>query len=197
MTLTRGFYRGGLVGSYYDDPKRELDSYEKEVQGGRRVARRKPIDFPTFTRLAFSRVDKAINFHWNTYDPPQAPDMAEAYRRLRAMNCPESGGRRVGPHYFSVRWSGKLMVPQDGEYTFYLDDLDDGGRVFIDGREVIDAWYVQFASVRSSPIFLTRGLHTVRVDYAQGPEFRNSIVFCWSSPFFGKEVVGLADRRRR
>ena len=40
---------------------------------------------------------------------------------------------------FSVRWTGKLKPPVSGEYTIGLE-ADDGFRLFINDREVINNW---------------------------------------------------------
>ena len=44
-----------------------------------------------------------------------------------------SGGK------YSVRWSGKLVAPTTGSYTFAFRG-DDGFRIFVDGKSVINAW---------------------------------------------------------
>gem|GEM_PF-6999716 len=126
-----------------------------------------PFTFPTFTRLVTTRIDPAINFVWDM-DPP-APD--------------------VPPTYFSVRWTGKLLVPATDTYVFYLDALDDGARLYIDGQMVIDSWMIQqgISVIRAVP--LEAGIHDIRVDYCQGPEHHASIRLAWSSSSFGKEII--------
>jgi hypothetical protein len=126
-----------------------------------------PYTFPTFTRLVTTRIDPAINFAWN-------------------MEPPAPG---VPPTYFSVRWTGKLLAPASDTYIFYLDALDDGARLFIDGQMVIDSWMIQqgISVIRAVP--LEAGIHDIRVDYCQGPEHHASIRLAWSSSSFGKEII--------
>jgi len=57
-----------------------------------------------------------INFTWNT-------------------NSPAPGVNSV---FWSARYEGILLVPQEGTYTFYLDYLDDGGRLYVDGNRLIN-----------------------------------------------------------
>jgi len=65
---------------------------------------------------------------------------------------------------FSVRWQGFLMVPKDGNYVLSFI-VDDGARLFIDGNPVIDAWYDNNSVEFDKKIFLTKGLHPIRLDY--------------------------------
>lgn len=41
---------------------------------------------------------------------------------------------------FSVRWSGKILPPLTGTYTFRAD-TDDGARVWVNGQLVVDRWF--------------------------------------------------------
>ncbi|MDD4879372.1 MAG: glycoside hydrolase family 3 C-terminal domain-containing protein, partial [Candidatus Omnitrophica bacterium] len=66
---------------------------------------------------ALKRVDKQIDFSWG-----EAP--------------PANG---IQKDNFSVRWTAKLTPPKTGEYELNLRS-DDGSRLFIDGREVINSW---------------------------------------------------------
>jgi len=64
-----------------------------------------------------SRIDPEINFDWQEASP--APE--------------------VNAEQFSVRWSGKLIPPISGQYLIGLS-TDDGVRLFIDGKNLIDDW---------------------------------------------------------
>ncbi len=81
-----------------------------------------------------------------------------------------SGIKEVGDRYFSVRWTGKLKPERTGQYVFSLT-CNDGGRLWIDGREAItDNWkgHQKFVNI-SEPILLERGRSVdVRLEYFQG-----------------------------
>ena len=126
-----------------------------------------PFPFPTFTKFVCRRYDSAINFAWNLRPP--APG--------------------VPGTYFSVRWTGRLLVPAAAQYTFYLEDLDDAARLFIDGKKVIDCWVIEQKIPVLRNRWLSAGVHDFRVDYCQGPELFASIRLCWSSPSLAKEII--------
>lgn len=194
LVLTRGFIGDGLNAEYYDDPKKDPGDY---IVLGKRPAPGQRITWPTFSHLKVKRIDKQINFHWNSREPepeldPTTPEAAEFIKNK--MHKPAPG---VGPTYFSVRWTAKFYVPEDDTYTFYLDDLDDGGRLWIDGKLVVESWLIQKIEAKSHPIHLEKGIHDLKVEYCQGPEWLNSIVLCWKARDFHKEVITMAEKVRK
>ena len=48
---------------------------------------------------------------------------------------------------YSVKWTGTLTPPTTGTYTFGLTS-DDGSRLFINGKQVIDNWRDQASQHR-------------------------------------------------
>ena len=67
-----------------------------------------------------SRRDAAIDFDWKMQPPVED----------------------LGYQYFSVRWEGYLLAPTTGEYEFSTV-MDDGLRVWVGGKRIIDAWKEQ------------------------------------------------------
>lgn len=70
---------------------------------------------------------------------------------------------RVGSNNFSARWYGKVPLPV-GRYRVELT-ADDGVRLFIDGRMVIDEWHTQNAATHSKTIDLVGRLHDIKLEY--------------------------------
>lgn len=64
---------------------------------------------------------------------------------------------------FSVRWTRRLNLDQSGTFRFRVES-DDGARLWIDGRQVIDAWRDGYGT---NEVFvdLTAGRHDVRLEY--------------------------------
>ncbi len=65
-----------------------------------------------------------------------------------------------------VVWEGNLSIPASGDYTFRLE-ADDGGRIVIDGREVVKVTGIGPAKKRGaeSSVPLAAGSHKFRAEY--------------------------------
>ncbi|MCB0063059.1 MAG: hypothetical protein KDE19_13130, partial [Caldilineaceae bacterium] len=89
---------------------------------------------------AFVRDESAINYSW--------------------VASPAPG---VNADNFSVRWSRNLNLPA-GNYRFTMV-TDDGARLFISGRTLIDAWFDQAPTTYTGEIVLPGGPVTVQMEY--------------------------------
>ena len=132
-------------------------------------------------RPAVARTDGRVDFDWETGRPaPQVKD-----------------------DNFSARWTGRLTVPESGEYRLGAV-ADDGVRVYLDGKLLVDAWT---DGARWSPpktilkeVRLEAGrAYDVRFEYYDnaGPAVARLV---WSFPRFAErlkaeavEVAGRAD----
>ncbi len=73
----------------------------------------------------FVRVDSVVSFDW-------------------AMGSPDSA--RIPPDHFSVRWTGKLVPSVSGTYRLGAS-TDDGLRLYLDGKLVINSWFDRGATL--------------------------------------------------
>jgi hypothetical protein len=89
---------------------------------------------------ALVRGDAALDFNWGQGSP--APE--------------------IDRDFFSARWTGTFHFAS-GRYTFNTYS-DDGVRLFIDDRLVIDSWR-PMRGYRSTSLNLSEGAHTVRLEY--------------------------------
>lgn len=71
---------------------------------------------------------------------------------------------------FVAIWSGYIYIPKSGSYRFFID-ADDGARLYIDDRIIIDRWInTELRIAFSDPLELSQGPHRVRLEYYnQGP----------------------------
>ena len=82
--------------------------------------------------------------------------------------------------WFAIDCRGRIMLPQAGTYLFRLTS-DDGSRLHIDGREVIDNDGVHGPDWKEAEVTLAAGIHDVRVQYFQGPREDVALVLEWGT----------------
>lgn len=75
-----------------------------------------------------SRVDQRISFRWDRGGPID---------ELIARG--EFPADAIGSDNFSVRWTGQLVPPVSGRYELSVG-ANDGFRLFVDGKRVIESW---------------------------------------------------------
>jgi outer membrane protein OmpA-like peptidoglycan-associated protein len=80
--------------------------------------------------------------------------------------------------WFAIDYQGRINLPQAGTYTFRLTS-DDGSKLFIDGREVIDNDGIHGVDYQDAEVTLAAGMHDVRVQYFQGPREDVALVLEW------------------
>lgn len=82
---------------------------------------------------------------------------------------------------FSIRWTGKLKAPQAGTYTLGVK-MDDGARLWIDGKLVAEDWKNGAARVASAKMELKAGqVIDIKVEYFESAGFA-SCQLVWAPP---------------
>ena len=70
--------------------------------------------------------------------------------------------------WFAIDYEGDFYVTKAGKYRFVLTS-DDGARLFIDGKRIIDNDGIHVPETKERSIRLEAGLHHLHVLYFQGP----------------------------
>jgi len=119
-----------------------------------------------FQTAVTSRVDGPVDFDWGTGSP--------------AAGVPADG--------FSVRWTGQIL-PRYSETYAISTTTDDGVRVWIDGKLVIDDWALQAATERVGTAALIAGKPVdVRIDYFEN--LGHAVAkLAWASPSQPKQII--------
>jgi beta-glucosidase len=119
-----------------------------------------------------TRVDARVAFRWDRGAPT---DDLVARGELTSANA-------LAGDDFSVRWTGQLLPPESGRYEIVVG-ANDGFRLFLDGRELIDGWEVnERLRSRSVTIDLEAGrAYDVRLEYFE--DIRDAEVrLAWRRP---------------
>jgi hypothetical protein len=96
------------------------------------------------------------------------------------------------PDNFGFVFTGTLIVPEDGEYTFIMDS-DDGSRLSIDGKMVIDHDGIHGEGrPKRTVLRLTQGRVPLRLDYFQGL-FGKGLQLSWSGPSFKRRSLTAGE----
>jgi uncharacterized repeat protein (TIGR03806 family) len=125
-----------------------------------------------FTNVGFgaaptmTRIDPNINFNWST--TPPAPN--------------------VGPNTYVVRWTGAVEPQFSETYTFYTT-TDDGTRLWVNGRLLVNEWVDQAPTTVSGSITLrAQQRYNIEMDYYQNGGGAQAQLF-WSSPSTGPMTI--------
>ncbi|WP_201008709.1 PA14 domain-containing protein [Paenibacillus glycanilyticus] len=89
----------------------------------------------------------------------------------------------------NVRWTGQIMPPASGDYTFYMMG-DNGFRVWIDNKLVIDHWVNDWDKEQTStPVTLeSNRKYDIKIEYFE--DFGGSNLYLrWSTPTLAKEII--------
>lgn len=78
------------------------------------------------------------------------------------LNAPARG---IPFDWYSVRWTGRLTVPAGGVHRLGVE-ANDGYRLYLDGRLVVDDWEKRSYGSRLAPVTLGPGsVHDIRLEY--------------------------------
>ncbi|MBP8303790.1 MAG: DUF5110 domain-containing protein, partial [Phycisphaerae bacterium] len=119
-------------------------------------------------------VDKVVDHDW------PGPPLADPPGGLDGMDN------------FSAIWQGTLLAPEDGEYEIGVEG-DDGFRLFLDGKRVVQDWSDNAKRYRSAKVTFSKGQEVpLKLEFYQGGGER-AIRLGWRTP---SEILQLKDANR-
>ncbi len=113
-----------------------------------------------------------VNANWNTTPPPGLTGLTN----------------------WSARFTGEILLPSTGTYTFWTDS-DDGSRLFIDDRLVVDYWSDHPMSMSAAGTFTNstaNSRHRIRLDYYQD-QGGAGLQLYWQPPGGAQALVPGSD----
>lgn len=117
--------------------------------------------------VPIDRIDSTVDYSWRAGQPPIA----------------------ATKDVYSVRWRGKL-TPRFTERTTFLVRYDDGVRIWMDGKVVLDDWAGRYVIVaKKFEVDLTAGRPVdLKIEYFNGGD-RGVMQMSWSSKSLPEEVI--------
>jgi beta-glucosidase len=115
---------------------------------------------------AFKRIDENIDFRWTLFSPD-----------------PE----KLGSNFYSARWTGKISAPESGTFKIGIDG-NDGYRLMIDGKTVLENWIKKSRSVAMIDFDFEKG-----VKYDISVEFYEPVDNVWFSLIWN---IGVEDEEK-
>lgn len=94
--------------------------------------------------------------------------------------------------WFGVLYTGRFYTPAAGTYAWTLKS-DDGSRLWLDGRQVIDNDGVHGFADKSAETTLTAGPHDLQLWYFQGPATEIGLQLLVKPPHGPEKPFDLAD----
>lgn len=89
---------------------------------------------------------------------------------------------------FAILFRAKLAVNTPGVYEFMLSS-DDGSKLYINGKLVVDNDGVHATISRRSHIRLNAGFHPIEIHYFQGPRHAIALQFYYKTPNGTRRIV--------
>lgn len=123
-----------------------------------------------FGERLMTRTDPQVDFHWAAGGP----------------------GDGMPVDNFSVRWTGWVLAPASGSFTFHVT-ADDGVRLWVDDVLLVDQWREQSPTEYSGSARLTVGRkHDIRLEYYEAGGDA-TISLAWSGPGLPRQTIPAAS----
>ena len=106
---------------------------------------------------------------------------------------------RLQDSYYAFKFDGFIDIETGGTYTFYTAS-DDGSKLYIDGKEVVNNDGRHGETEKSGQVSLSAGQHAIRVTYFDKYGNNDVLRISFKGPNFGKQeipdgVLGSAGAR--
>ncbi|HUR01719.1 MAG TPA: PA14 domain-containing protein, partial [Nonomuraea sp.] len=127
------------------------------------------FDNADLTGATVTRIDPTVNFDWGS----AAPDPA------------------IGADTFSVRWTGKVVADKAETYTF-VTTTDDGVRLWVDGKPLIDNWTDHSKRDDTGQVALSAGAHDIKMEFYDSG-YDAIAELRWESPSIPRQFIPAAN----
>jgi beta-glucosidase len=137
-----------------------------------------------------TQLDTAIDFVWQA-----GPSIYLSDYEKKDKSKEQAVNNSIGNDYFSIRWTGTITPPKTGYYDF-VTHCDDGVRLYINDKAIIDQWFSHDKEFRYGTIKLEAGKsYKIKVEYYEeigGATIR--LGWYYHDPKLIDEAVALAKK---
>ncbi len=114
-----------------------------------------------------------------------------AFKDLKAIKNGVLANFNLSPaqkdRYFGLVYTGYIKIEKSGEYTFYTTS-DDGSRLYINGRQLVDNDGMHAARERSGKVQLSSGYHEIEVRYFENA-YAENLAVSYQGPGVSKQTI--------
>ena len=158
---------------------------------------------PTFGVTVYD----AYGLHGRIYYIPENSDRLPNFKKLqpvgsiytRALYIPVREFTQGFPgitdrfEWFAIDYTGRFWIEKTAKYQFGLLS-DDGSKLYIDKKEVIDNDGIHAARAVFGDVKLKAGVHDIRVSYFQGPRAQLALILAIAPQ--GEKDLRVFDMRK-
>ena len=163
-------YAGGDFTSIANRPQARFAQYTDGPERPDMGLTGQYFDNMDFTGTTITRTDPTVNYDWTNYSPNGLPESS-----------------RDG-NTWSARWTGQVKPATSETYTFHTTS-DDGVRLWVGGKLIIDNWTDHAPTENQGTITLTAGqLYDVRMEYYENGGGAVAKLW-WSSASQAKQII--------
>ena len=161
---------------------------------------------PTASPFGYSQQITGREMVGNIYYLPEGTDILPDFSKLSPVGRIYTNKLDISPRdfkqgfpgvtdrfeWFGIVYTGSFAVNVPGNYIFTVLS-DDGAKVYVDGRMVIDNDGVHPPSEESGTVRLDAGAHNIKIEYFQGPRYEIALQL-WITPPVGQKQLFNVDR---
>jgi hypothetical protein len=115
------------------------------------------------------------------------PTIKKVDKQVNVESVEENfNGTNLGQHFY-IRWTGQVKIEKAGKYKFYTES-DDGSRLFIDGKQLVDNSGLHAMQKKDGEVELTAGTHELKLEYFQN-EGGAGCKLSWSADGIPEDII--------
>lgn len=169
-----------VLGNYNGTPSEivtALQGIKNKVGKNTKIIYEKAVNFTNDTLLVYKNISSQYSFHGNQgfqaeyFSNKELTGEPVLVRTEKEINHNWQEGEKISPELtalnFSARYTTDYTATKDGEINFEVEG-DDGYRLLIDGKEVLNAWQRNRWGARTIKLITEKNKHyTLTLEYIQ------------------------------